>query len=131
MPLHAKQPHCTCLIQSWKLEWQLNDYVNFLESQVGSANYWPLCLQLTSQLFNSLCCFHNKSPLVKILARGLSFKMASGILSWLRWGVKKADPAMNLTPSVFRGPVSPLLIKSFCKIICNVKVWICKTFEIS
>lgn len=92
--LHAKQPHCECLIliQSWKLECQLNDYVNFLESEVESTNYWPLCLQLTSELFNSLRCFHNKSPLAKRFVIQNSMRH----LPWLRWEVKKADPAMNL-----------------------------------
>lgn len=41
--LHEEQPHCKCLIliQSCKLECQLNDYANFFESEVANSNYWP------------------------------------------------------------------------------------------
>lgn len=107
--LTRKQPHCKCLIliQPWNLECQLNDYVDFLELKVVSTNYWPLCLQLTTELSNSLCCFRNKSQ--------------SKAACHLKWHsafysdqdrVKEADPAMKLWLAVFRHHGSPLLVKS-------------------
>lgn len=104
--------------------------VNFLESEAGSTNYRSLCLQLTSELFNSLFCIHNKSPLAKITKR-LVIQNGMGHFVFIRMKSQESWPSNeSLTTSVFRGPGSLLLIKPICKNCSNTRAWFCKILTI-